>query len=289
MKSNGRRLRPTVENEAIASLLAIYHFNNPETSPILNAQELEGCNVRLTTEFFDTQFSPINSTRRFTDVLLRNHSLDNPLPAAVVGAYRSATTSPLAILTGVNNIPQVSYASTSTDFDVKEQYPYFGRTVPSTLGEARVAVKYFQDLGASHVGILFVTDAYGSALQKAFQDAAAEVEIITSSVAFSYSASANGVEIENAVSSLANTSFRYFYAGKDFLWIFPGLDQGGFQSFAKFPLGTSSSFLYSLCYIIGTHFIRLLINKRICFGECHSGHWTAHAYRRFLAGSFETR
>eukprot|EP00544_Gedaniella_sp_CCMP2646_P004871 CAMPEP_0202485260 /NCGR_PEP_ID=MMETSP1361-20130828/4139_1 /ASSEMBLY_ACC=CAM_ASM_000849 /TAXON_ID=210615 /ORGANISM="Staurosira complex sp., Strain CCMP2646" /LENGTH=1067 /DNA_ID=CAMNT_0049114115 /DNA_START=47 /DNA_END=3250 /DNA_ORIENTATION=+ len=257
--SNGRRLRPTVENEAIASLLAIYHFNNPETSPILNAQELEGCNVRLTTEFFDTQFSPINSTRRFTDVLLRNHSLDNPLPAAVVGAYRSATTSPLAILTGVNNIPQVSYASTSTDFDVKEQYPYFGRTVPSTLGEARVAVRYFKDLGASHVGILFVTDAYGSALQKAFQDAAAEVEIVTSSVAFSYSASANGVEIENAVASLANTSFRYFYAicfdshfepimtaaderhmtGKDFLWIFPGLDQGGFQSFAKFPPGSA--------------------------------------------------
>ena len=263
--SNGQRLRPTVEKDAIAALLAIYHFNNPDTSPILNAQELEGCNVRLTTEFLDTQFSPINSTRRFTDVLLRNHSLDKPLPTAVVGAYRSATTSPLAILTGVNNIPQVSYASESTDFEVKEQYPYFGRTVPSTLGAAHVAVKYFQELGASHVGILFVTDAYGSALQKAFQDAAAEANIVTSSVAFSYSASANGVEIQNAVASLANTQFRYIYAicfnshyepimtaayeqkiaGKEFLWIFPGLDQGGFQSFAKFPPGTSSFFYFS--------------------------------------------
>lgn len=256
--SDGSKIRATVEAEAIATLLAIYHFNNPETSPILNAQDLEGCNVRLTTQFLDTQFSPINSTRKFTEILLRNHSLQRPLPTSVVGAYRSATTSPLAILTGVNDIPQVSYASTSTDFEVKEQYPRFGRTIPSTIGEASVAVSYFKNLGAEHVGILFVTDAYGSALQKAFQDAAAEANITTTSVAFSFSASADGVEIPNAVKSLKGSEYRYFYAicfdshydpimtaaaneeitGKDFLWVFPGLDKGGFQSYAVYPPGT---------------------------------------------------
>jgi len=258
--SDGQAMRANVESEAIASLLAIYHFNNPDKNPILNSEELKGCNVRLTTEFLDTQFSPINSTRKFTDILLREHSMLTPLPTSVVGAYRSATTSPLAILTGVNEIPQVSYASTSTDFEVKEQYPLFGRTIPSTIGEAQVAVKYFQDLGASHVGILFVTDAYGSALQKAFQDAAADSEITTASVAFSYSASPDGVEIPNAVASLAGTKLRYIYAicfdshydpimtaaykqkltGKDFLWVFPGLDKGGFQNNAVYPPGTST-------------------------------------------------
>ena len=256
--SEGSLLRPNVDKEAIASLLAIYHFNNPDQSPILNAEELEGCNVRLTTEFFDTQFSPINTTRTFTDILLRQHSLETPLPTSVMGAYRSATTSPLAILTGVNEIPQVSYASTATDFDVKEQYPLFGRTIPSAIGEAQVAVNYFRDLGASHVGILFVTDTYGSALQKAFQDAAAEAGITTASVAFSYSASADGDEIPHAVAELAETQFRYIYAicfdshyvsimtaaseheitGKDFLWVFPGLDKDGFQSNALYPPGT---------------------------------------------------
>lgn len=135
--SDGQQIRATVESEAIASLLAIHHFNNPNQSPILDVNEVEGCNVRLTTEFLDTQFSPINSTRKFTEILLRNPTLANPLPTSVVGAYRSATTSPLAILTGVNNIPQVSYVSTSTDFEVKEQYPLFGRTISSTLGEVR--------------------------------------------------------------------------------------------------------------------------------------------------------
>ena len=255
--SDGTKFRPTVKNEAIAALLAIYHFNNPTKNPILDVKELEGCNVRLTTQFLDTQFSPINTTRSFTDILLRNHSLETPLPTSVIGAYRSATTSPLAILTGVNDIPQVSYASTSTDFDVKEQYPLFGRTIPSTIGEAQVAIEYFQVLGASHVGILFVTDAYGSALQKAFQDAASEAGITTASVAFS--ASADRADIPNAIASLAGTQFRYIYSicfnfhydsimtaayekkltGKDFFWVFPGLDMDNFQMSAVYPPGMS--------------------------------------------------
>lgn len=308
--SDGVKIRASVDNEAIASLLAVYHFNNPEKSPILNAQELKGCNVRLTTEFLDTQFSPINSTRKFTDVLLRNHSLQRPLPTSVVGAYRSATTSPLAILTGVNKIPQVSYASTSTDFEVKEQYPLFGRTIPSTIGEAQVAVKYFKDLGASHVGILFVTDAYGSALQKAFQDAAAEEDIITASVAFSYSASADGVEIPNAVASLKGTQFRYIYAicfdshynpimtaayeekltGKDFLWAFPGLDKGNFQDNAAYPPGSFSCrmtdvSLLPLC-LITSPFLSI---RRFPAGKRHSGHCSTDSDRRLLARDFLPR
>lgn len=158
--SDEQGLRAGAENEAIASLLAVYHFNHPEKA-ILDTTQQAGCNVRLTTELIDTQFSPINTTRKFTDVLLRNHSLLTPLPAAVVGAYRSATTSPLAILTGVNEIPQVSYAATSADFEVKEQYPLFGRTVSSSMGEANIAIDFFLSLGATHVAILFVTDSYG--------------------------------------------------------------------------------------------------------------------------------
>jgi hypothetical protein len=252
--------RAGVMSMAIGALLAIYHFNNPETAILDDIPQLQqGCNVRLTTEFFDSQLSPVDSTRVFTNVLRRNHSLAKPLPTCVVGAYRSATTSPLAILTGVNDIPQVSYASTSSDFEVKEQYPLFGRTIPSTAGEAKASVDYYATLGATHVAILFVTDAFGSSLQKAFQDAAAEVGIVTLSVAFSYSANVNGDEIPSAVNSIANTKFRYIYAisfeqhydpimtaayqsgltGGDYLWVFPGFDKTQFQSKAKYPPGKS--------------------------------------------------
>lgn len=121
--SNGESMRQGYQDDAAAALLAVYHFNNLEQSPILNEQEVEGCNVKLTMDIVDSKFSPIGTTRVFTESLHTENTLSTPLPTAVIGAYRSATTSPLAILTGVNGIPQASYASTSSDFDVKEQFP----------------------------------------------------------------------------------------------------------------------------------------------------------------------
>mmetsp|Transcript_30241 Transcript_30241/g.49973 ORF Transcript_30241/g.49973 Transcript_30241/m.49973 type:complete len:1011 (-) Transcript_30241:1207-4239(-) len=256
--SDGTSIREAVEDDLAATLLAIHHFNNPELSPHLNPEDLADCNIKLTAEFHDTRYSPIDSTRRFTNILQRENMLSEPLPAGVIGAYRSAVTSPLAILTGVNDIPQISYASTSTDFDVKEQYPLFGRTIQSSTGEALVALELFKSLGASHVGVLFVTDAFGSALQKAFQDAASEEGIVTDSVAFSYSADLEGSEIPNAVESLKKTQFKLFYViafevhyesimkaahaqgliGDDFLWIFDGFDSATFHRNAVYPPGS---------------------------------------------------
>ena len=278
--SDGQQIRQGTHDDAAAALLAVHHFNNIETmSPILKPQEIEGCDVKLTMEIVDSKFSPIGSTRAFTESLHTENTLSTPLPTGVIGAYRSATTSPLAILTGVNGIPQVSYASTSTDFDVKEQFPLFGRTVTSSTGEAKVALDYFRSIYASHVGVLFVTvstlcsfrvcysifrcrtclsnyfhclsflvtlkDAYGSALQKAFQDAANDAGLVTDSVAFSFSADLNGDEIENAIDHLKKTEFRLFYVicfenhlkpiiqtalkhgiiGPEYLWIFPGFER----------------------------------------------------------------
>lgn len=155
--SNGESVRQGYQDDAAAALLAVYHFNNLEMSPVLSEEDLQDCNVKLTMDIIDSKFSPIGSTRVFTESLHTENTLSTPLPTAVIGAYRSATTSPLAILTGVNGIPQASYASSSTDFDVKEQFPLFGRTVTSSTGEAKVALDYFQSIGATHVGVLFVT------------------------------------------------------------------------------------------------------------------------------------
>lgn len=151
------KMRNGIVNDAFTALLAAYHFNNIEKSPILSAADLGGCDLRLTTELFDSQFSPIETTRTFTSVLKREPSLEVAPPAAVVGAFRSAVTSPLAILTGINNIPQVSWASTAEGFSVKDQYPFFGRTVTDTVGEALVALKFFEQIKSTHVAVIFIT------------------------------------------------------------------------------------------------------------------------------------
>lgn len=264
--SDGTNTRAAASNEMAAALMATHHFNNPELSPHLTLTEdleaLANCKLKLTADFHDTRYSPIDTTRLFTNMLQQENVFSEPLPAGVIGAYRSAVTSPLAILTGVNGIPQVSYASTSTDFDVKDQYPFFGRTVTSSTGEAEVLVQLFQSIGSMHVGVLFVTDAFGSALQKAFQDAASEASIVTDSVAFSYSADLSGDEIPNAVASLKGTQFRHLLiiafeihyetimtaaydqgmVGDDYLWIFNGMDYVTLHKNLNYPAGTCSLF-----------------------------------------------
>lgn len=155
--SDGKATRQGFQNDAFTALLAAYHFNNADLSPILTQEQVAGCDVRLTMELLDTQYSPIETTRAFANVLQRRTGFAVPEAAGVVGAFRSAVTSPLAILTGVNDIPQISSASTAVDFDVTEQYPLFGRTVTSTVGEAEVALKFFQSVKASHVAVIFVT------------------------------------------------------------------------------------------------------------------------------------
>ena len=155
---NATTANPVLINDGFCALLAIEHFNHVEKSPILSSQDLAGCQrLKLTMELFDTHLSPIMTTRTFTSILQQPASLAVPPPAGVIGAFRSAVTSPLAILTGVNGIPQISAASTSVDFDVKSQFPLFGRTCTNSVGEATVAVRYFQQIGSGEVAILFIT------------------------------------------------------------------------------------------------------------------------------------
>jgi hypothetical protein len=147
------------DTEGFAALLALYHFNNVETSPILNQSELMSVcpDLRLTMSLVDSHFNEIETTRLFTHILESSKTLATPPTTGLIGAYRSAVSLPLAILSGVNNITQISPASSAIDFDDKEQFPLFGRTLCNSIGEALVALEFFKSINSSHVVILFVT------------------------------------------------------------------------------------------------------------------------------------
>ena len=244
--SSDSRSRSSVEDHAAALLLACYHLNNGLIDTVVTGlpssvkDAYARSDVRLTASIYDTRYSPIESTRILAKILHRSHSLTEPLPQFILGAYRSASTSPTAILSGVNGIPQVSYHSSGTDFDNKEQYPYFARMVPSSKSDARAVVSYLQKINVTYVGVLFVTDAFGSSYQKSLQDAAVEVRppMKTFSVSFSYTSTGQtsqadpavspslslpsedqqppldlgSQEIRNAISSLKSCKYRYFVA-----------------------------------------------------------------------------
>ena len=162
--SNGIKVRPAAIYDAFAAVLALYHFNNMHEwgHTVLGDQfskdpVIASCNIKLTMKLLDSQLSATNTTLAISKVLQRRTSIQTPPTTAVVGAYLSAMTLALATFTGVNHIPQVSASATSTDFDDKEQFPMFGRTVTNTVGEATVALRFFQSIGSKHVAILFVT------------------------------------------------------------------------------------------------------------------------------------
>ena len=81
--SNGESIRQGYQDDAAAALLAVHHFNNLEMSPVLSEEDLAGCNVKLTMEIVDSKFSPIGSTRVFTESLHTENTLSTPLPRAI--------------------------------------------------------------------------------------------------------------------------------------------------------------------------------------------------------------
>lgn len=171
------------QNEAFAVLLAMYHFNNMvplQNHPLLGEQifnrvnsndeatsststnsndtTLSTCNVKLTIELFDSTCSPTIATQTIASVLERTASISVPQTTAVVSSSPTTVTLPLAILTGINDVPFMSATATSTGFDDKEQFPVFGRTVTNADGIAAISLKFFQSaIQSSHVAILFVT------------------------------------------------------------------------------------------------------------------------------------
>lgn len=240
--SDGVTAKTEAINDAFAALLAVYHFNNMHETihPVLGDQISQdpvfaSCNVKLTMELLDSELSATKTTKSFSEVLRRPVTLQTPPTTAVIGAFRSATTLSLAIYTGVKRIPQVSASATSTEFDDKEQFPIFGRTVTNTAGLAAVAVRFFQSIGSTHVAILFVTvraffkrlwmilhlrtliffaahfqDSFGSAIQMAFQDVSTKAGIVTESLAFSSSVSEEGAR--SVVASLKGLQYRHIFA-----------------------------------------------------------------------------
>jgi hypothetical protein len=179
-------------DDAFTVLLAMYHFNNRHLSPFLTSSsssnvnsnsstnnntitdssnsssastalasrttDLGDCDIRLTLDLYDDRYSPVYATGAYTYFLsLESSFAISPRVGGIIGADRSAVTKPLAILSSVNEIPQMSGASTAEELDSMDLYPYFGRTVTNTIGEAQAAVRLFQYFDVNHVVVLYVT------------------------------------------------------------------------------------------------------------------------------------
>jgi hypothetical protein len=83
-------------------------------------------------------------------------------PNAVIGAGASVSSSAIGYMTSSLLIPQISSSSTAKYLNNKDIYPTFGRTIPTNQGDAKAITLFLQHLQITHVGILFINDAYGN-------------------------------------------------------------------------------------------------------------------------------
>ena len=203
-----------IYGDVAGALMGMHHFNNGIGSVVAEVAGInQTCPIRFVADFYDSESSQATAVDIFSRQILQ--SPDRP-PSALFGAWRSAVSVPLGILTGVYGIPQVSPLSTSTELDDVTQYTHFTRLIPSDAGTARAAVDYFRDRSPTlrHLGMLYVNDsAFHQAIVESAQAIMPEEERITvRGSPFSYNnAIQNPEEINLAVKALAESGFRVFF------------------------------------------------------------------------------
>lgn len=136
------------------------------------------------------EFAVRDSKRNDGVALVEALGLINPAGAvrasAIIGAASSGPSLAVAMLTGVLQVPQISYSSTSPLLSDGNQYPYFLRTPPSDAFQADGIIEVASSLfGYTALAAVSTTDSYGAAGFAALSTAAAAAGVeITVSITF---------------------------------------------------------------------------------------------------------
>ncbi|KAI2510939.1 G-protein coupled GABA receptor [Fragilaria crotonensis] len=249
---DGWDLSPT-----IGYYLAVKHFNdrNPAILDSLPAL-FQGCDIQISTEIYDSQYSPVVGSRYIAELLQRkNHSLETPYPAAIVGGAYSSEAKTAAVLTGVYGVPFISSWATSSELENRDVYKTFARVIPTDAGNALVIVEHFANLGVKAFGVIYVRNEFG---ENYVRDLRREAEKRGMRIeSFWYETIDEALKpgsVEAAMADLQKTKLNYFFgipyytipieevmmraayragiAGPGFVWFLndPRLDQPVFNS-----------------------------------------------------------
>jgi len=153
-----------------SGLKAIKDWNAKDGSvlPFLGTAKDTNCGggLELNSQYLlDTQSTGTGSVTAY-------RTMAQDLPDGIVGAARSACSTPIALLGGIDAVPQISYWSTSTDLDDQGDFPYFMRTIPDDGKIAIGAADFMKQNDMKTIAVIYVNDGYGSAYASAFTAAA---------------------------------------------------------------------------------------------------------------------
>lgn len=119
----------------------------------------------------DDCYSAVRAQLILSQIMSKKVTLKNPNTgealdvsriAAVISSVGSTVSITAAMLMTEFNIPFVSASATSPDLDDRVNFPYFLRTVPSDVEQAKAMVSILKKLNMNYVSVLFVENNYGS-------------------------------------------------------------------------------------------------------------------------------
>ena len=198
-------------------MLGIHHFNNGIGDVVSKITDIhKSCPIRFALEdIYDSESSQSVATSHFGQIMLDN---PNRPPSGLFGAWRSSTSIPLAVMTSAYGVPQISPLSTSTELDDTDVYRYFARLIPSDAGTAKAVVDYLADtLNVRHLGMLYVSDPYGTSFHQAIVNAAfarpkgEEITVKGAPFAYHTDVTESKRSIELQIEQLAKSGYRYFF------------------------------------------------------------------------------
>lgn len=196
-----------------AIVLAAHHLNTGDGSIVPQIQGLhERCKVRFSVEAADTEFDGGKALRQVNELTGRNPTdMQEPMPCAFIGPYRSAVSISTSIILGTLGYAQVSPASVSDELDDKSQYPLFGRTVPSNQGNAIPLALYVRDvLKLQHLAVIYVNDSYGNGYVDSLHKAA---DVYTPDLKIHpIPLDIGGTSMESAIAKLKDVRYRFVLA-----------------------------------------------------------------------------
>ncbi|GMI34773.1 hypothetical protein TeGR_g10370, partial [Tetraparma gracilis] len=118
---------------------------------------------------YDTQSTAKGSIMAYRAMRADHENEDSSVSLhSILGAARSDASKPMAVLGGIDGVPQLAYWSSSDALEDASQYPLFGRTIPPDSATSQAVAELMSELGYTYVGITYVDDTYGESYKDSF-------------------------------------------------------------------------------------------------------------------------
>jgi hypothetical protein len=197
--------------EGLAAVsLALEHLNtgNGIISPNVTGIHRR-CPLRFYSDSFDTMTKPSEGLSKLINVT--DPDTSQLVPCAILGAALSSVSIATAVYSSLMDFVQISPTSTSRTLDDQEQFPLFGRTIPSDEWTAVPFLALMERWNVNHIAIVHVNNAYGNDFVQSIDGLIASKNLTLKIATVPVDVVVEDWGISRAVGLLKDTKFRYFF------------------------------------------------------------------------------